>query len=202
MDEPLDESIQPASFFGTRPDLNYCAVCGSSLEDRHAFGRERRYCPHCQRTVFHEHKVAAAVLITRDDVTQDDVSQDDVTQDYGSVLLVQRARPPYRGRWSLPAGFVDVDEAPAAAAARECLEETGLHVKITHLLEVIGGQRQTGGADIVIIYRGVRTGGDLAAGDDARDARFFPLNQLPTLAFTSTVRTLARWRRQRNGESV
>jgi ADP-ribose pyrophosphatase YjhB (NUDIX family) len=187
MDEPLNEPIQPASFFETRPDLNYCAVCGASLEDRHAFGRERRYCPHCQRTVFYEHKVAAAVLITQND---------------GSVLLVQRARPPYQGRWSLPAGFVDVDEAPAAAAARECLEETGLNVEITHLIEVIGGQRQTGGADIVIVYRGVRTGGNLAAGDDACDARFFPLNQLPTLAFTSTVRTLAQWRRQRNGESV
>lgn len=187
MDKTANDRSQPDAAFETRPDLNYCAVCGTSLEDRYAFGRERRYCPHCQRTVFHEHKVAAAVLITRDD---------------GSVLLVQRGRSPYRGLWSLPAGFVDFDETPVTAAVRECREETGLDVEITQLLEVVGGQGHPGGADIVIIYRGVQTGGRLAAGDDAHDARFFLLDQLPTLAFTSTCRTLKRWRRELNGENL
>ncbi len=187
MDKPKNVHSHPDAAFETKPDLNYCAVCGTSLENRYAFGRDRRYCPHCQRTVFREHKVAAATLITRDD---------------GSVLLVQRARAPHRGHWSLPAGFVDFDETPIAAAARECREETGLDVEIIQLLEVVGGQGHPGGADIVIIYRGIQTGGSLAAGDDARDAKFFPLNQLPTLAFTSTCRTLNRWRRELKGENV
>jgi 8-oxo-dGTP diphosphatase len=183
---PSTKPQRQAASLWVKPDLNYCTVCGSSLENRYAFGRERRYCPHCQRVVFREHKVAAATLITGDG---------------GSVLLVQRALSPYQGCWSLPAGFVDVDETPAAAAARECLEETGLEIEITHLLEVIGGREHNGGADIVIVYRGARTGGILAPGDDASDAKFFPLNQLPTLAFTSTHRTLKRWRCERNEEN-
>jgi ADP-ribose pyrophosphatase YjhB (NUDIX family) len=187
MDEATNAPEQPDAFLGMRPDLNYCAVCGTSLEDRYTFGRERRYCPHCQQTVFREHKVAAAALITRTD---------------GSVLLVQRAQSPCQGLWSLPAGFVDFDETPVAAAVRECLEETGLEIEITELLEVLGGQGQTGGADIVIVYRGVQTGGALIPGDDASDAKFFSLDRLPTLAFTSTHRTLKRWRRELNEEGV
>jgi ADP-ribose pyrophosphatase YjhB (NUDIX family) len=184
MSGPLDEHGQPKTFVIGRPGLHYCSECGTRLEDRYAFGRERRYCPHCQRTIFREHKVAAAVFITRDD---------------RDVLLVQRARSPHQGCWSLPAGFVDFDETPAIAAVRECREETGLEIEITQVLEVIGGQGQ-GGADIVIVYRGERTGGALTPGDDARDAKFFPLDQLPTLAFTSTCRTLRRWRRELIGE--
>ena len=187
MEESLDEQREPEASTGRRPGLRYCPECGTPLEDRYAFGRERRYCPTCQRTVFQEHKVAVATLIT---------------QETGDVLLVQRDRSPQRGRWSLPAGFVDFNERPIVAAARECLEETGLEIEITQLLEVVGGQAEFGMADLVIIYRGEITGGALMPGDDACDAKFFSLDHLPTLAFTSTCRTLTRWRREYIGEEA
>ena len=79
------------------PALNYCPQCGALLDDRFAFGRLRRYCSACDRVVFQEHKVAAAVLVTD-------------CQD--RVLLVRRAMNPQRGLWSLPAGFVDYGESP------------------------------------------------------------------------------------------
>src|SRR5437870_11048643 len=49
------------------------------------------------------------------------------------VLLVRRAD---NGFWALPGGFHDVDETPAKCAARECLEETGLHIRIARLIGV------------------------------------------------------------------
>ncbi|MCD6287348.1 MAG: NUDIX hydrolase, partial [Anaerolineae bacterium] len=93
------------------PALRYCAQCGSLLEDKFAFGHVRRYCRICNQIIFHEHKVAAAVLVTDRE---------------NRVLLVRRAMNPHRGFWSLPAGFVDYGESPEDAACRECLEETGL----------------------------------------------------------------------------
>ncbi len=111
-------------------------------------------------------------------------------QQNDQVLLVQRVNDPQRGAWTLPAGFVDAGEDPVEAAQRECLEETGLQVRITELLDVIARQEHPRGADILIVYRGKILSGELAAGDDAGDVKFFSLQNLPPLAFESTTRIL------------
>ncbi len=180
---------------GQDPALHYCAQCGTLLEDRFAFGHMRRYCPVCNQIVFHEHKVAAAVLVTDNE---------------NRVLLVRRAMNPHRGFWSLPAGFVDYGESPEEAASRECLEETGLTTEIEAIIEVVSGheggrghlrgrgREHARGADIVIIYRGRITGGTLQAADDAEDADFFAPEQLPPLAFQATRRAVETWLPQNN----
>jgi ADP-ribose pyrophosphatase YjhB (NUDIX family) len=159
-------------------ELNYCPHCGHALEDREAFGRVRRFCRACDQLVFREHKIAAGVLVERE----------------GKVLLVRRRMEPGRGTWTFPAGFVDFDEDPAEAAARECLEETGLKVEITGLLDVIAGQEHARGADVVIVYLARSTEGELQAGDDVDQAAFFAHDQLPPLAFNATRIALDRWR--------
>jgi len=108
------------------------------------------------------------------------------------VLLNRRVNEPYRGKWSLPAGFVDAHEDPARAAERECLEETGLQVRVTGLLDVLAGREHSHGADIFIVYIADIVGGMLQAGDDADDAAFFPLDHLPPLAFATTQCVLDR----------
>ena len=85
---------------------------------------------------------------------------------------------------------MDAWEDPARAAERECLEETGLEVRVTGLLDIYPGREHPRGADLVIGYRAEITGGALRAGDDAGAAAFFPRSQLPTLAFTATHRIL------------
>jgi len=152
----------------------YCPQCATQLEVRTVFGKPRPVCPQCGFIYFADPKVAAGVLIEQDD----------------QVLLVRRINEPLQGLWSIPAGFVDAHEDPRQAALRECLEETGLQVKITGLVDVINGREHERGADIVIIYRAVVIGGTLRAGDDADQVAFFPRSNLPPLAFRATRRVL------------
>lgn len=137
-------------------------------------GRVRPFCPTCHWVYFPDPKVAAAVVVEQD----------------GKVLLARRANDPWRGFWTLPAGFVDAGEDPARAAERECLEECGLQVQVTGLLDVIAGQEHPRGAHIVIFYRATIISGQLQAADDVDRAAFFSLDALPSLAFESTRRIL------------
>ena len=159
-------------------ELNYCPRCGHSLEDRKAYGRVRRGCPSCELVIFRDHKVASGVLIERD----------------GQVLLVRRAMTSGKGKWVLPAGFVDFDEDPARTAVRECREETGLDIEISSVLDVMSGKDHVRGADIAILYRGQVVGGELAAADDVGEAAFFSPEELPPLAFRATRVALNLWR--------
>ncbi len=151
-------------------EANYCLRCGTALISAERYGKLRRVCPACDWIYFHDPKVAAAVLVERD----------------GKVLLVRRAVDPARGLWTLPAGFVDAGEDPAAAAARECLEETGVEVQINALLTVLSGQEHPRGAHIIIFYRGEIISGELSPADDVDGAEFFALDALPPLAFRTT----------------
>jgi 8-oxo-dGTP diphosphatase len=154
--------------------INFCINCGTRLELRTVHGKERPVCPACEWIYFADPKVAVAVLVEKE----------------GQVLLTRRIYDPERGKWSLPAGFMDAFEDPALAAERECLEETGLIVKVTGLVDVLGGREHPNGADVFILYRAEIIGGQLIAGDDADQAGFFRRDQLPPLAFKTTRKAL------------
>lgn len=107
----------------------------------------------------------------------------------GRVLLVERAREPMKGYWSLPGGAVETGEALEDALRREVLEETGLEVAVLGLVEVF--ERVTRDADgaaeyhyILLDYVCVPTGGVLCAADDAARAEWFPLEELDGLLIT------------------
>lgn len=150
--------------------VRFCIQCGAPLHRKLLYGEERPVCPACGWIFFADPKVAAGVLVEHD----------------GKVLLVRRVNEPGQGMWSFPAGFVNAHEDPARAAERECLEETGLQVKVTGLLDIIAGQEHERGADIIIVYYADVIGGRLAAGDDADQVGYFPRNSLPPLAFRAT----------------
>ncbi len=155
-------------------EVKYCQRCGTPMSWQERFGRLRPVCPNCNWTYFPDPKVAVAVLVERD----------------GQVLLVRRAIDPERGNWTLPAGFVDAGEDPARAAERECLEETGLWVHVTGLLDVLYGQEHPRGAHIVIFYRAEIESGSLRPGDDVDGVDFFSKDHLPPLAFKTTRKVL------------
>jgi ADP-ribose pyrophosphatase YjhB (NUDIX family) len=149
-------------------------LCAQPLVEQLQFGKLRPTCTQCGWIYFEDPKVAAAALVEKE----------------GKVLLARRVNEPHQGEWTLPAGFVDAYEDPARAAERECLEETGLEVRVVKLLDVIAGREHERGADMVIVYQVEMLGGNLAAGDDADEVGFFPYDQLPALAFEATRRVL------------
>ena len=151
--------------------IKFCPRCGTPVVSEFHYGQNRPVCPACGWIFFADPKVAAAVLVERED---------------GRVLLVRRVNEPFKGLWTLPAGFVNADEDPAEAAARECLEETGLAVEITGILDIRAGREHPRGSDFVIFYRGQVRGGEIHAGDDADEAGWFERGDLPGLAFQST----------------
>lgn len=105
-------------------------------------------------------------------------------------MLVRRVNEPHRGLWTLPAGFVNGGEDPAEAAARECLEETGLTVQVTRVHDVIAGKEHERGADFIIIYAAKVISGEMNAADDADAVEWFEQDHLPPLAFAATKKVL------------
>lgn len=155
-------------------EFTYCPRCATLLDHEMRFGKMRPVCPSCGWIHFVDPKVAAAVLI----------------EQHGRVLLVRRINEPFRGMWTLPAGFINGGEDPAEAAERECLEETGLSVRVNRVLEIISGKEHPRGADFIIVYQAHVLGGELKPDDDADAVEWFGRDQLPPLAFRATQKVL------------
>ena len=101
------------------------------------------------------------------------------------VLLIERARDPFSGRWALPGGFVGMDETVERAAARELAEETGLEGVEVEQLHTFSDPSRDPRTRVVSVAHLALVGMDVAvrAGDDAAQARFAPLAEAKDLAF-------------------
>ena len=102
-----------------------------------------------------------------------------------TVLLIERGREPYKGKWALPGGFIELDEELVTACRRELEEETGLRVgELTQFRAYGGVNRDPRHRTIsVVFYSFLDEESIPQAGDDAAKAKWFPLGQLPDLAF-------------------
>jgi 8-oxo-dGTP diphosphatase len=119
-------------------------------------------CPECGRDGYQNPALAVDAAVRRDD----------------SVLLIQRGREPWKGAWALPGGFVDMGEDPLDAVLRELLEETGLVGEVTGLLAVRGDPARDPRKHVVSIIYTVEATGNPVGGDDASDARFWPISEV------------------------
>ncbi len=102
------------------------------------------------------------------------------------VMLIERALEPFRGKWALPGGFVRTEESLDDAARRELREETGLADVYLEQLYTFGAVRRDPRERVVSVayYALVNFAEHRARADtDARDARWFAVGDVPTLAF-------------------
>ena len=104
------------------------------------------------------------------------------------VLLINRGRDPFKGKWAVPGGFVEMDEELEDAVARELAEETGLTGVLLEQMHTFGTcGRDPRGRQISIAFTGIATEEQqsmIKAGDDAAKAQWFDIEKLPRdLAF-------------------
>ena len=152
----------------------YCPYCGKKVILKKEGDTTREYCVEC--TLFFYNNplpvVSAIVLKGR------------------KILLVKRKNPPYQGRWCLPSGFAENGESIEEASLRELKEETGIDGAITSLVDVNWTKNKFYGDLIFHTFEVEQMGGVLQAGDDATDAKYFPIHDTPKLAFKSNIKAV------------
>jgi len=99
----------------------------------------------------------------------------------GKVLLIRRAREPFMGEWAIPGGRIEDDETAEGCAKREMKEETSLDVEVIRLIGLYSDPARDPRGMIAAGYLVRRVGGAVRAGDDAAEARWYPLDKLPKL---------------------
>ena len=163
----------------------YCSQSATPVERVEVGGEPVWRCPSCGHRQFRRQIVGVAVVVVED----------------GRLLMVQRRYGTDAGSWCIPCGHVGWDEDVREAARRELEEETGLLVELDGVFDAHTTFHDRNRHNAGIWFTGHRVGGALAARDDAVDAAFFPLDDLPSpLAFDTDERVIARLRQERDSE--
>ncbi len=150
----------------------FCPWCGAELIAFSDDGFERRKCLKCRWIQYRNPTVGVAVVLLE------------------ANRLLLGLRPV--GTWCIPCGHVEWDETIEAAARREMKEETGLEVKLSGILSVQSNFHAPEQQTVGIWFRGHRTGGELHAGSDLKEVRFFDLSSIPELSFPTDRQVVER----------
>jgi len=166
--------------------IRHCKHCGTQVQYRlpdDGDTRERAICPACQ-TIHYENplNVVGTVPVMGD-----------------RVLLCKRNIEPRWGKWTLPAGFMELGETTAQGAARETTEESGALFELENLFTVMSVPRV---GQVHLYYRARLTSDRFDPGHETLEARLFREDEIPweELAFRTVRETLLRYfEDRRNG---
>jgi ADP-ribose pyrophosphatase YjhB (NUDIX family) len=159
--------------------VSFCQQCGHALEWKEVDGQRVQTCPACGFVSWRNPLVSTVVLI----------------ETTAGLILGRRAIEPGYGLWGFPGGYVNEDEHPAVAAARECAEEIGVRVKIESLFGVHHVIRGDGRGLVVIAYRAsLEDGEQPVAGHETLEIGHFAPDASPELAFKTHQEVLADYR--------
>ncbi|RLB01144.1 MAG: hypothetical protein DRG37_00645 [Deltaproteobacteria bacterium] len=159
----------------SRKKKRFCAYCGKPLISTQIEGKIREYCPHCD-VVFYENPLP--------------VSSSIVVNDNREILLVKRRNELYKGMWCLPMGFAETGEDVRGAALRELEEEAGIEGEVVRLIDVDTVDNYYYGSLAIVTYEVKAVGGILRPGDDAIEAKYFPISDHPPLAWSSNEKAI------------
>ncbi|MGQ0732779.1 MAG: NUDIX hydrolase [Acidobacteriota bacterium] len=160
------------------PPFRFCPACGQTLEPRVLKPSEpkRLVCTGlaCGFIFYLDPKLAVGTIIRMPDE---------------GLVLVRRAIEPGYGKWVFPGGYVDRGEEITLAAIREAREESGLDVRLDHLINIYS---YAGRTPVVVVYAATWLAGELAVDDEGLEARAFAPDAIPwdDLAFRSTREAL------------
>ena len=148
--------------------LEYCSQCGQKNMYGFIDGNHRYHCPHCKAIHYENPKPTATIICVQGN----------------SILLAKRAYEPAKGEWGLPGGFMELNETLEEAAHRELKEETNLTGEVVRIISTCSHYGSVFG-DILLIGLEMKIDdySAMKAGDDAEELNFFPINNLPKIAF-------------------
>ena len=129
------------------------------------------------------------------------VSVDMIIEKHGKILLVTRGHEPFKGKLAFPGGFVNYGEKVEDAAVREAKEETDLSISLKAILGVYSeSNRDPRGHTITTVFVANVVSGEVKAGDDAAEAKFYSLADLDIgqLSFDHSriLKDYLKWKRK------
>ncbi len=151
--------------------VNFCLRCGARLEitaDRENKIRPR--CPECNWT-FYKNPIPASACV--------------ILNENNELVVIKRKFAPNPGEWALPSGYIEIDQKPEEAAVDEMYEETNLLGKVIKSLGYLTEYSPIYEKVISFGFLMQIEGGTLQAGDDAAEARYVSLDEIPDIAFPS-----------------
>ena len=162
-----------------RSPIKHCKNCGSAVTYRvpdDGDTRERAVCPACA-TIHYENPLNVVGTVPHWD---------------DRVLLCKRNIEPRRGKWTLPAGFMELDETTSQGAARETDEEAGAQFEMQDLFSVLNVERV---GQVHLFYRARLLSDQFRPGHETIEARLFTEAEIPwdELAFKTVRETLSRY---------
>ena len=166
-----------------RPPLKHCRVCGTAVILRlpdDGDTKERAVCPAC-KTVHYENPLNVVGTVP--------VWEGNGNGGIVKVLLCKRNIEPRREKWTLPAGFMELNETTAQGAARETVEEAGAKFELQALFTMMNVVRA---GQVHMFYRARLLSTDFDPGHETMEARLFEESEIPwdEIAFKTVKETL------------
>lgn len=171
-------SQAPSFYFPAPRTQKFCSVCGTALTRRVPpdDNRMRDVCEHCGAVHYQNPRNVVGVVPV-----------------YGDrVLLCRRAIEPRFGKWTLPAGFMELGETTAQGAMRETQEEAGAQIELGPLYTIIDVPQAE---QVHFFYLAKVTSAALYPGPESSEASFFELDAIPwnELSFRTVSTTLRHY---------